>query len=124
MLYLVKANMEALEAAFREHGFDRTPAGLRRILTTVKRNVHETPEACRRRTYRRLFGILWYGNHIGEGKFRGRSSPTYVFPTCLKEAVRERIDENLRDYPDPEGAAVYHVTFDDLFNADWPATKK
>lgn len=51
-----------------------------------------------------------YGNHIREGKFQGRSSPTYVFPTCLKEAVRERIDENLRDYPDPEGAAV-SITF-------------
>ena len=41
-----------------------------------------------------------------EGEFRGKASPTHVFLQCLKDAIRERIGGDLRDYPNPEGAAV------------------
>ena len=56
-----------------------------------------------------FFFIRQYGNCIREGEFWGKAGPTYVFPTCLKEVVRELIDGNLRDYPDPEGAAVRSI---------------
>lgn len=38
--------------------------------------------------------------------FRGKATPTYVFPAEVKEAVRERIREHIRDYDDPEGPTV------------------
>ena len=47
-----------------------------------------------------------FGNKVGEGQFRGKRFPTYVYPACIKDVVRAVIDENLRDYQDPEGAAV------------------
>lgn len=29
----------------------------------------------------------------------------YVYPECIKDVVRAILDEKLRDYQDPEGAA-------------------
>ena len=46
-----------------------------------------------------------FSNSLGT-KFRGKSLPTYVYPECIKDVVRAVLDENLRDYEDPEGAAV------------------
>ena len=55
-----------------------------------------------------------FGNKVGEGQFRGKTLPTYVYPQCLKMAVREKIANDLKEYPDPEGAAVRtsHVYLD------------
>ena len=47
-----------------------------------------------------------FGNKVGEGEFRGKALPTYVFPDCLKAAIRERLSGDLRDYPNPETPAV------------------
>ena len=47
-----------------------------------------------------------FGNKVGAGQFRGKALPTYVYPDCIKDVVRALIEENLRDYQDPEGAAV------------------
>ena len=58
-----------------------------------------------------LFFIPQFGNSIGRGEFRGKAVPTYVYPQCLKDAIRDVIDGNLRDYPDPEGAAVSIVIY-------------
>ena len=30
----------------------------------------------------------------------------YVYPQCIKEAIRDVLEENLRDYQDPEGPMV------------------
>ena len=43
---------------------------------------------------------------MGEGAFRGKASPTYVYPDPLKAAIREILEDNLRDYPNPETPAV------------------
>ena len=47
-----------------------------------------------------------FGNKVGEGQFRGKAIPTYVFPESIKTAIRDVIDEGLRDYPNPETLAV------------------
>ena len=47
-----------------------------------------------------------YGNKVGEGAFRGKASLTYVYPDPLKTAIREILEDNLRDYPNPETPAV------------------
>ncbi|KAK2552076.1 hypothetical protein P5673_026821 [Acropora cervicornis] len=62
-----------------------------------------------------------FGNKVGQGQFRGKSFPTYVYPRGLKNVVREILDANFKYYPDSEGAAVYNVTIQDLFTAKWPA---
>ena len=43
---------------------------------------------------------------MGEGAFRGKASLTYVYPDPLKAAIREILEDNLRDYPNPETPAV------------------
>ena len=43
---------------------------------------------------------------MGEGEFRDKASPTYVYPDPLKVAIGEILEENLRDYPNPETSAV------------------
>lgn len=40
------------------------------------------------------------------GQFRGKSLPTYVYPECVKNIIREKLSEELRDYPNPETPAV------------------
>ena len=47
-----------------------------------------------------------YGNNIGRGQFRGKALPTYVYPECLKAAIREKLSEGLWDYPNPKTSAV------------------
>ena len=49
---------------------------------------------------------LQFKNKVGEGFFCGKSLPTYVYPHCLKMAVREMVGGELKDYQDPEGSAV------------------
>ena len=53
-----------------------------------------------------FFSPQRFGNKIGEGRYRGKALPTYVYLDCLKEAIRTIIDGSLRDYPNPETAAV------------------
>ncbi|XP_068759988.1 uncharacterized protein [Montipora capricornis] len=103
--------------------FRSTPPGLRHLLARFSCKIGESADQARRRCYRRLFGILWFGNKIGAGQFRGKTFPTYVYPECIKDVVRAIIQENLRDYQDPENAAVYHVTLEDLHRAKWPAMR-
>ncbi|XP_068709824.1 uncharacterized protein [Montipora foliosa] len=113
----------ALDRSFQERGFRSTPPGLRHLLARFSCKMGESADQARRRCYRRLFGILWFGNKIGAGQFRGKTFPTYVYPECIKDVVRAIIQENLRDYQDPENAAVYHVTLEDLHRAKWPAMR-
>ena len=47
-----------------------------------------------------------FGNKVGDGQFRGKAVPTYVYPDCLKDAIRERLSGQLQDYPNPETPAV------------------
>lgn len=54
---------------------------------------------------------LQFGNKVGDGFFRGKSLPTYVYPHCLKMAVREMVGGELKDYQDPEGSAVSNFLF-------------
>lgn len=115
--------LRELDGAFQSSGFQSTPPGLRHLLARFSRKNQESPEQARRRLYRRLFGILWFGNKVGQGQFRGKALPTYVFPECIKVVARDLIDENLREYPDPVGSAVYHVTVQDLTEAQWPAVQ-
>ena len=58
--------------------------------------------------------ISQFGNKVGAGQFRGKTLPTYVYPDCIKDVVREIIQENLRDYQDPESATV--TCFYSFFN--------
>ncbi|KAM7445129.1 hypothetical protein ABFA07_006384 [Porites harrisoni] len=83
----------------------------------------ESDELARKRLFHRIFGILWFGNKVGEGQFRGKAIPTYVYPDCLKAAIRERLSGDLSDYPNPETFAVYKVTMSDLREAKWPGDK-
>ena len=49
------------------------------------------------------------------GPIQRQSTPTYVYPECLKAAIRERLSGDLRDYPNPETSAVgvlhYHAYY-------------
>jgi len=60
---------------------------------------------------KRFFFPLQFGNKIGEGRFRGKALPTYVYPDCLKEAIRTILNVSLRDYPNPETSAVSFFFF-------------
>ena len=42
----------------------------------------------------------------GEGRFRGKAVPTYVYPEYIKAAIRALVLEDLRDFPNPETPAV------------------
>ena len=53
-----------------------------------------------------LLYITQFGNKVGAGAFQGRAVPTYIYPDPIKTVVREVIDGELGDYPDPEGPAV------------------
>ena len=53
-----------------------------------------------------FYFLQQFGNKVGDGQFRGKAVPTYVYPACLKAAIRERLSGHLRDYPDPETLAV------------------
>ena len=52
-----------------------------------------------------------YGNKVGDGQFRGKAIPTYVYPDCLKAAIREILNWAVRDYPNPETSAVRILFF-------------
>ncbi|CAH3118365.1 unnamed protein product, partial [Porites lobata] len=103
--------------------FQGSPLGLMRLVRGFSKMAKESDELARKRFSRRIFGILWFGNKVGEGQFRGKALPTYVYPDCLKAAIRERLSGDLRDYPNPETSAVYKVTMSDLREAKWPGDK-
>ena len=42
----------------------------------------------------------------GEGRFREKAVPTYVYPEGIKAAIRALVLEDLRDFPNPETPAV------------------
>jgi len=67
--------------------------------------------------------FLQHGCKIGRGQFT-RNQPTFVFPKCVKKVVRAIVKEDVRDFEDPVGPHVYHVTLKDLVDAKWPAAKK
>jgi len=50
---------------------------------------------------------------VGEGEFRGKESPTYVYPDPLKVAIREILQDNLQVYPNPETPVVrfWYISF-------------
>lgn len=103
--------------------FQGSPSGLARLVRGFKQQNGESDEQARRRFFRRIFGILWYGNKVGAGQFRGKTLPTYVYPDCLKAAIREILNGDVRDYPNPETVSVYKVTLSDLHEAKWPGDK-
>jgi hypothetical protein len=79
----------------------------------------------RKDVYRRLFGVLWFGNHVGD-KGDGKT-PTYVFPIEVRAEVRER-------FPDPAAGAkdeqyelkpdVYKVSYEELKKIKRPPVPK
>ena len=56
--------------------------------------------------------VQQFGNKVGQGQFRGKSFPTYVYSRGLKNVVREILDANFKYYPDSEGAAVSFLSQD------------
>jgi len=66
--------------------------------------------------------VLQHGCKIGKAAVT--CQPTYVFPPVIKAVVRAIVSENIRDYEDPVGHNVYHVTLEDLANTKWPTAKK
>ena len=52
-----------------------------------------------------LYISLLFGNGVGRGAFRGKTLRKYVYPHS-KKTVREVIDGELDDNPDPQGTAV------------------
>ncbi|KAK3721441.1 hypothetical protein QZH41_020692, partial [Actinostola sp. cb2023] len=98
--------LRAFELAFTSNGYNHAPRGLRALIVNFTLKPGETIEQGRRRLYRRIFGILWFGNHVGRSYFVPQTptgSPTYVFPAFLKEAIRTHISGSLRAFQDPEG---------------------
>ncbi|KXJ10077.1 hypothetical protein AC249_AIPGENE24890 [Exaiptasia diaphana] len=115
------------EADFTAKSFPGIPQGLKHILKNFKAKNNESPLDSRKRLYRRLAGILWYGNKIGQDCSLCGKSPTYIYPESLKKVIRavaqvESDDE--QTHPDPQRKSVYHVTIDDLNAAIWPALPK
>ena len=53
-----------------------------------------------------LYFLQQFGNKVGQGRFRGKAVPTYVYPECIKAAIRALVSEDLRDFPNPETPAV------------------
>ena len=43
---------------------------------------------------------------MGEGRFRGKAVPTYVYPEGIEAVIRALVSEDLRDFPNPETPAV------------------
>ena len=56
--------------------------------------------------------VLQFGNKVGQGQFRGKSLPTYIYPRGLKNVVWESLEENMKKYPDSKGAAVSYLLQD------------
>jgi flavoprotein len=75
--------------------------------------------------YKRLFSILWFGNHVGNGS--DGKVPTYVFPVEIRSTVGERFQEQNASGCDEQfekKSGVYHVTMEELLRAKWPAPPK
>lgn len=52
-----------------------------------------------------------FGNKVGEGAFRGKALPTYVYPKCIKNVIWYIITGGLQDYPNPQTPAVTGFVF-------------
>ena len=80
----------------------------------------------RSEVYKRLFAILWYGNHVGSPK-PDAQSPTYIFPEDLRATLRDRFSGESVEHRDAEfdrRPDVHHVTWDEMKAAKWPKPPK
>ena len=59
----------------------------------------------------KVFFSQQFGHKIGEGRFRGKALPTYVYPDCLFQAIWTIINASLRDYLNPKLSAVSFFFF-------------
>ncbi|KAK3717505.1 hypothetical protein QZH41_005457 [Actinostola sp. cb2023] len=110
--------LREFELAFTSNGYNHAPRGLRALIVNFTLKTVETIEQGRRRLYRRIFGILWFGNHVGRSHFVPQTptgSPTYVFPAFLKEAIRTHISGSLKAFQDPEGPGGNFETIIHMF---------
>ena len=78
--------------------------------------------------YRRLFGVLWFGNKVGMMENQPSKVPTYVYPVDLLLMIRQRFPDVNAVRRDAEfassSAQVYNVTWDDVIAAKWPMPPK
>jgi len=99
--------------------FRVTDSGLRHILLHHGNNRAEV--------YRKLFQVLWFGNHLGKTESL-RGVPTYVYPTDLVAAVRHRYPDVNAGRRDAEFTAAakdaYNVTWEDIAASNWPKPVK
>ena len=95
------------------------PRGLRHILLHHGNNRAEV--------YRRLFQVLWFGNHLRKAE-SGTAVTTYVFLADLVAAVRHRypdVNDGRRDVEFTATAMkVYNVTWEDIVSSNWPKPPK
>lgn len=59
----------------------------------------------------KVFFSQQFGHKIGEGRFRGKALPTYVYPDCLFQAIWTIINASLRDYLNPKMSAASFFFF-------------
>ena len=64
-----------------------------------------------------LYFLQQFRNKVGEGRFRGKAVPTYVYPECIKAAIRALVSQDLRDFPNPETPTVKTCT---IFENPYP----
>ena len=64
-----------------------------------------------------LYFLQQFGNKVGEGRFRGKAVPTYVYPECIKAAIRALVSQDLRDFRNPETPTVKTCT---IFENPYP----
>lgn len=78
--------------------------------------------------YRRLFQVLWFGNHVGRSESNASLVPTYVYPADLLAVVRQRFPDVNAGRRDAEFAAagtkVHNVSWNELALAKWPNPPK
>ena len=76
----------------------------------------------RKKVYSRLYSILVFGQPC---KSKNLKKGTLVFPNWVKNAIRQRFNENGGKYDNQyKGKHVYEVTTVDLINAVWPEPKQ
>jgi hypothetical protein len=76
--------------------------------------------------YRRLFGVLWFGNKVG--MMENQPSKVHTYPVDLLLMIRQRFSDVNAGRRDAEfassSAQVYNVTWDDVIAAKWPMPPK
>jgi len=104
--------------AFSLHDFfvcSITDDGLRHILLHYGAN--------RVQVYRRLYGILYYGNEIGKSAFIPQMSAMLIYPAELREGICQRFDAangGAKDDVHDAMPGTYCVTWAKLPQASWP----